>query len=132
MTDPRERRSVASRAMRPVARFVSAFVEPATYWLGLLNKDGQPDLGSILHLAGGVVMLSMVFRMGMKMDLGDISVGFVSIVVVVLAYCSGPYVFLAVTKLRLSAAKEGIDSPSAGPSIPTAAPTPTPGPGSGA
>ena len=90
--DGKERRAVASRAVRPVARVISAVVEPLFYWLGLLDPNGHPDNSKIMYTLA--VMASLFVTIDIGHDLKDATWPFIGLVCAVLLGAAGPRVLL--------------------------------------
>ena len=86
-----ERRSLAARAVRPVARLISAFVEPIFYWLGLLDASGHPDNSKLMYTAASVGADVMVIIMGIQIvQTGkEVTWPFVALVMGVLLFGAG-------------------------------------------
>ena len=123
-----ERRSLESRAVRPVARLVSAFVEPLFYWLGMLTPDGHPDNQKVVYTIASVSADALVFVMGVmlvKRD-EDITWPYVGLVVAVLLFAAGVRYLMREVEHLPFAKRQGNGDP---PPVPAASP---PGPGSGA
>jgi hypothetical protein len=122
MTAPRsERRSVASRAMRPVARAVSTVLEPAFYWLGLLDPQGHPANAKIAYVFGLVLGGWLCFDVGQRItgkDGSGVTWEYVALVTVWLAYCLGPVVFFKFLRLRSPFGGNGVPAPPPEPPAP--------------
>lgn len=99
-----ERRSTASRAVRPVAKIVSAFVEPVFYWLGLLDPQGHPANSKMIYTASACVALFTIYKIGTAQIAkgGQISVEYVALVCIVLLFCASVEAFKKVMASRLS------------------------------
>jgi hypothetical protein len=90
--DGHERRSMATRAVRPVARVVSAFVEPAFHWLGLLDPQGNPDNSKITYSA--VIYGSLYLTIHIGREITAVTWPFIGLVCAVILGSAGPRILL--------------------------------------
>jgi len=77
---------------RPVARALSLVLEPLVYWADLRGPDGRPSHSKIAYFIGLLVALYGLLEFG-KQQQGDLSFGFITYTLVVLAYALGKQVF---------------------------------------
>lgn len=52
--------------MRPLARALSALIEPLWYWLDLLGPDGRPANAKVIYTAAMAVALALVVVLGLR------------------------------------------------------------------
>jgi hypothetical protein len=79
---------------RPIARIMASVLEPPYWWADLYGADGRPSHAKLAYTAALVVALAGMVWIG-KIDAadGDVSVGFLGYVVLVLAFALGKQVF---------------------------------------
>ena len=78
-----------SRGARPLARVVSAILEPAYFWLGWMDPEGNPANSKIVYTCAAAAALYMMTKIGLRMieKAMEVTWPFVALVVLVLAFC---------------------------------------------
>ena len=127
-SDGRERRGVASRAVRPVARILSAVIEPVFYWLGLLDPQGHPDNSKVMYTLVVFAATAVVIHLGIEITV--VTWTYVGLVCAVILGAAGPRVLLKGLRVwKPGAFKDGDAASLTSASSPTA---PATGAGTGA
>lgn len=82
---------------KPVAKMLALFMEPIYFWLDLKGPDGRPSHSKIAYLVALVVALYGLLAFGQQQTVG-LDLGYITYVVVVLAYALGKQVFNTILK----------------------------------
>lgn len=101
-------RKMRGRSERPVARFISAVLEPVYYWFDLKGVDNRPSHSKVAYFLGLLTALGILIvfavheeKHGEAGSAQDVSLGFITFTCVVLAYALGKQVFNAFIATRL-------------------------------
>lgn len=98
-----------ARHERPIARLVSALLEPIYYWVDLKGPDGRPSHSKVayfmvLFTATVVLVLFALQERAHQEAAGDshdVSLGFISYAALVMAFALGKQAFNAVLSIKL-------------------------------
>lgn len=103
-------RRMKGKSERPIARLLSAILEPIYYWTDARGADGRPSLSKVSYLLGLGVALVILVLFALQEQAHeavsneqhhDVSLGFLGYAALVLSYALGKQVFNAFIASKL-------------------------------